>query len=67
MNKFPLPVFEAKQTGRAQGKRKNLLAATDFRSPTSTSNDTHEISGNIRRYQLNIGDLSIAIVRCRAL
>jgi hypothetical protein len=67
VNKFPLPILEAKQTGSTQGQWKNLLTATDLRSSAFDLDDTREISGGVRRYQLNNGNLPVTIVRCSAL
>src|SRR5262245_56837826 len=63
MNELPAPGLQTKQAGHANSYRHSFLSAADLSSTAFHLDDAGEIAGEVLGDELDIGDLSVAVVR----
>src|SRR5262245_8386906 len=63
MNELPAPGLQTKHAGNANRSRHNVLSAADLSATAFPLDDAGEIAGEVLADELDIGDLSVAVVR----
>src|SRR3989442_1426623 len=63
MNELPTSALQPKHAGHADSHRQHFLSTSDLTSTAFHLDDAGEVVGDVLRYEFDIGDFSVAVMR----